>query len=126
MTVAPHILKGDNILDIESNCAWAVPGTWTTNNKPCYEDGCVPTSAPLSSRSFSLTHTHSLSLSLSLSLSSLSPGLVLLYFLLTLAKYYVLMTSLLLHEGRIAMLKPITCIDKTVHDVYTYLNPALC
>lgn len=26
-------------LGVENDCAWAVPGTWTEVNKPCYEDG---------------------------------------------------------------------------------------
>ena len=34
---------GKNLLTIESEVAWATPGTFTVNNFPCYEDGknCV-------------------------------------------------------------------------------------
>ena len=34
---------GKNLLAIESEVAWAVPGGYTVNNFPCYEDGknCV-------------------------------------------------------------------------------------
>jgi cathepsin X len=34
-----RILKGQNVLGIESYCAWATPNTWTEMNFPCYEDG---------------------------------------------------------------------------------------
>ena len=30
---------GSNQLGIESDCAWALPATWTQQNKACYEDG---------------------------------------------------------------------------------------
>mmetsp|Transcript_26869 Transcript_26869/g.39782 ORF Transcript_26869/g.39782 Transcript_26869/m.39782 type:complete len:346 (+) Transcript_26869:154-1191(+) len=30
---------GRNLLGIESNLAWATPGTWSTTNSPCSEDG---------------------------------------------------------------------------------------
>lgn len=31
--------KGNNALHLEDQCAWAVPGTWTELNYPCYEGG---------------------------------------------------------------------------------------
>lgn len=34
-----RIVKGENLLGIESQCAWATPNTWTELNFPCYEDG---------------------------------------------------------------------------------------
>eukprot|EP00475_Leptophrys_vorax_P037266 TRINITY_DN63_c0_g1_i1.p1 TRINITY_DN63_c0_g1~~TRINITY_DN63_c0_g1_i1.p1 ORF type:complete len:343 (-),score=104.48 TRINITY_DN63_c0_g1_i1:31-1059(-) len=34
-----RILKGKNVLGIESYCAWATPKSWTEKNYPCYEDG---------------------------------------------------------------------------------------
>lgn len=34
-----RIVRGSNKLGIESNCAWATPGTWTEKNVACYEDG---------------------------------------------------------------------------------------
>ena len=39
-----RIQMGSNELGIESQCSWAVPGTWTTHNVPCGEDGtgCTP------------------------------------------------------------------------------------
>ena len=35
---------GHNILGIESEIAWATPGSWTEKNFPCSEDGknCSP------------------------------------------------------------------------------------
>jgi len=38
-----RLVRGDNQLAIESNCAWATPATWTEQNTACYEDGsnCV-------------------------------------------------------------------------------------
>ena len=41
--------RGVDMLNIEENCYWATPGTWTVTNFPCYEDGsnCVSSaSAP--------------------------------------------------------------------------------
>jgi len=37
--------RGTNALDIESECAWATPGSYTTQNFKCYVDGsnCVTT-----------------------------------------------------------------------------------
>lgn len=32
-----RVARGDNQLGIESNCAWATPGTFTEVNYPCYE-----------------------------------------------------------------------------------------
>jgi hypothetical protein len=34
---------GSNLLGIEGECAWVVPGSYTTQNYACYEDGsnCV-------------------------------------------------------------------------------------
>lgn len=34
-----YLKLGENQLGIESDCAWAVPETWTEINKPCSEDG---------------------------------------------------------------------------------------
>jgi len=34
-----RVVLGDNQLGLESNCAWAVPGSWTEVNLPCNEDG---------------------------------------------------------------------------------------
>ncbi len=34
-----RIAIGKNILGVESEGAWATPGTWTENNVPCFEDG---------------------------------------------------------------------------------------
>jgi cathepsin X len=34
-----RVVLGDNQLGLESNCAWAVPGSWTEVNLPCDEDG---------------------------------------------------------------------------------------
>lgn len=34
-----YLKLGENQLGIESECAWAVPDTWTEHNKPCSEDG---------------------------------------------------------------------------------------
>jgi len=34
-----RLVKGQDQLSIEDSCYWAVPGSWTTVNKPCYEDG---------------------------------------------------------------------------------------
>ena len=31
--------RGRNLLNIESECAWAMPGTFTQHNYPCFEDG---------------------------------------------------------------------------------------
>jgi len=31
--------RGAGALQIQTNCAWATPGTWTEVNVPCYEDG---------------------------------------------------------------------------------------
>lgn len=38
-----RIQRGTNTLGIESDCAWGIPGSYTTSNFPCYEDGsnCV-------------------------------------------------------------------------------------
>jgi len=38
-----RVRAGGNMLALESECAWAVPGTFTTSNFPCGEDGkdCV-------------------------------------------------------------------------------------
>jgi len=39
-----RVKMGHNILGIESEIAWATPGSWTTSNFPCSEDGknCSP------------------------------------------------------------------------------------
>lgn len=34
-----RIEMGKNTLGIESDCAWATPGSWTEVNFPCFEDG---------------------------------------------------------------------------------------
>jgi cathepsin X len=34
-----RIVMGKNALGIESEVAWATPGTFTVENVPCYEDG---------------------------------------------------------------------------------------
>ena len=34
-----YLKLGENQLGLESDCAWAVPGTFTEYNKPCFEDG---------------------------------------------------------------------------------------
>lgn len=34
-----RVLRGMNLLALEQNCAWAVPGSFTKRNFPCYEDG---------------------------------------------------------------------------------------
>jgi len=34
-----RIELGKNILALEADCPWAVPGTFTETNFPCYEDG---------------------------------------------------------------------------------------
>jgi len=34
-----RIVKGENQLGIEADCAWATPKLWTEMNYPCYEDG---------------------------------------------------------------------------------------
>jgi cathepsin X len=34
-----RLVLGDNQLGIEKTCAYAIPGTWTEHNFPCYEDG---------------------------------------------------------------------------------------
>jgi cathepsin X len=34
-----YLKLGENQLGIESDCSWAVPGSWTENNKYCNEDG---------------------------------------------------------------------------------------
>jgi len=34
-----YVEKGNNVLDLEESCAWAVPGAFTTSNFPCYEGG---------------------------------------------------------------------------------------
>jgi len=34
-----RVAKGNNALYLESNCAWAVPDTWTEVNYPCHEGG---------------------------------------------------------------------------------------
>merc|ERR1711988_1896821 len=34
-----RVEKGNNALQLESQCAWAVPKAFTTTNTPCYEDG---------------------------------------------------------------------------------------
>jgi len=40
-----RIRMGENVLGIEEKCTWATPGTFTTSNYPCNEDGsnCGPT-----------------------------------------------------------------------------------
>jgi len=34
-----RVEKGNNALNLEEQCAWAVPGTFTETNFPCYEGG---------------------------------------------------------------------------------------
>jgi len=34
-----RLMMGDNQLGMESSCAWATPGVYSTNNFPCYEGG---------------------------------------------------------------------------------------
>jgi cathepsin X len=34
-----RVAMGDNQLGLEADCAWATPGTFTIDNKPCNEDG---------------------------------------------------------------------------------------
>merc|ERR1712216_375742 len=34
-----RVKKGNNALHLESQCAWATPGTFTVHNYPCYEGG---------------------------------------------------------------------------------------
>ena len=34
-----RLVLGENQLGIEKSCAFAIPGSWTTQNVPCYEDG---------------------------------------------------------------------------------------
>ena len=34
-----YLKLGENQLGIESECSWAVPGSWTEVNTPCSEDG---------------------------------------------------------------------------------------
>jgi len=34
-----RLVRGQNQLQIESMCNWAVPGQWSATNYPCYEDG---------------------------------------------------------------------------------------
>lgn len=34
-----RLVRGQNQLQIESMCSWAVPGKWSVTNFPCYEDG---------------------------------------------------------------------------------------
>ena len=34
-----RIELGKNLLGIEEECAWATPGSFTVQNKPCSEDG---------------------------------------------------------------------------------------
>ena len=34
-----RVERGDNVLGLEQSCAWAVPGPFTTHNRPCHEDG---------------------------------------------------------------------------------------
>jgi len=34
-----RVAKGNNALQLETDCAWAVPGAFTTENVPCYEGG---------------------------------------------------------------------------------------
>ena len=39
-----RVARGSNQLNIETDCAWATPSTFTTQNYPCWEDGsnCLP------------------------------------------------------------------------------------
>ena len=34
-----RIERGSNTLGIEADCAWGIPGSYTTSNFPCWEDG---------------------------------------------------------------------------------------
>lgn len=34
-----RIERGSDTLGIEADCAWGIPGTYTTSNYPCWEDG---------------------------------------------------------------------------------------
>jgi cathepsin X len=34
-----RLVLGENQLGIEKTCAFAIPGNWTMQNVPCYEDG---------------------------------------------------------------------------------------
>ncbi len=34
-----RLVLGENQLGIEKSCAYAIPGSWTIHNVPCYEDG---------------------------------------------------------------------------------------
>ena len=34
-----RLVLGENQIGIEKSCAYAIPGSWTINNVPCYEDG---------------------------------------------------------------------------------------
>ena len=34
-----RLVLGENQLGIEESCAWAIPGTWSESNYPCYENG---------------------------------------------------------------------------------------
>lgn len=37
-----RVVRGKDALRLETECAWALPGTFTLNNFPCYEDGsCI-------------------------------------------------------------------------------------
>ena len=33
------VVLGENQLGLETDCAWATPGSWTELNVPCNEDG---------------------------------------------------------------------------------------
>lgn len=39
-----RVKRGENLLGLEGNCAWATPGAYTLSNVPCFEDGsnCLP------------------------------------------------------------------------------------
>jgi len=34
-----RIVRGEDMLNLEDDCAWATPGSWTEHNFPCFEDG---------------------------------------------------------------------------------------
>ena len=34
-----RLKRGENQLGVETMCSWALPGPWTTQNYPCFEDG---------------------------------------------------------------------------------------
>jgi len=54
-----RVERGLNLLNIESECAWAEPGVFTTHNFPCHEDGAncrVPGES--NGRSNSSAHVH--------------------------------------------------------------------